>query len=303
MRIRSILVTLTVAALVPMGTATATASAAAPAAGTRANLLDAMHGEAMAFARYTAYADQADRDARPGVAALLRTVAAQERGEHFVEEAGFVALVGDEADNLREAIRAELAEARDLYPGFAKQAAIDGDRVAATLFDELASDEATHRQILRKALDNLDCRCHFPPPPTVDVVAIVPGPAKSRGRTLDNVRTALVGEAFASAKYRMYARAEGEANRALGQLWAALSDVERLEHFAALANLAGLVGEVAANLTTAIAGENQEATVMYPTYAAAAVAAGDTEVGALFTEIAGDEAGHRDAFRAALGGS
>jgi len=300
------------ATLSTAGPAAATLSTAGPAAataattvtpGTEANLRTATHGEALAFATYTAFADEADRSGQPGIATLFRTTAAQERDEHFAEEAAFAGFVGDPAANLRTAIQAELSESTDLYPAYARQARADGDRAAAQLFQELAADEAQHRALLRQALRALDGRSDDPRPPAADPVQIVAGPARSHGRTLDNLKAALRDEAFASARYRLFAAsATGQDKAALGRLFAGLSDIERLEHFAALANLAGLVGGVRADLSAAITGENTEATVMYPTYAAAAIAAGDTAVGELLTEIASDEAGHRDAYAAALAG-
>lgn len=299
MRIKIIFIAVVAGLFVTLGAASpAVAMAINP--GTTANLLDAMHGEGLAFAKYNAFADEADRAGQAAVAALFRSTADQERDEHFVEEAVFTDLVGSQAASLRGSIAAEAYEATTLYPGYARQARHDGDQVAAGLFQELAADEATHRALLRRALQALCGDSRYPASPSVDVVAIVAGPARSSGTTLDNVNAALRGEAFASAKYHLFAaQAADSGNAALSELFAVLSDFERLDHFASLANLAGLVGTTAANLTAAIAGENFETTTMYPNYANAANAVGDTAVGARFLDIAGDEAVHRDAYAAA----
>ena len=128
------------------------------------------------------------------------------------------------------------------------------------------------------------------------------GPPKSQGATLENLRTAKQGEAFAYAKYMRYAdQARRDGNTAVAQLFTNTANVELNEHFAALANLAGLVSpDTNANLTDAINGEQHEADVMYPDYARQADQAGNTQAANLFREIAGDEKSHQQDFQKAL---
>lgn len=286
------------------GVATAMAGASPAAAidsGTRKNLLYSMHGEALAFASYQAFGRQADRDGRPSTAALFRTTANQERDEHFAEEAKIANLVGDAETNLNAAITGESNEKTHLYPGYAKQAHSSGDHEAGALFDELAADEATHSEMLRQALRALRGEDTYPSPPSGKIVDIISGPAKSRGTTLANLRSAMRGEAFASAKYRLYAKAAcAHGQWQVSRLFEALSKIEHREHFAELANLAGLVGDTSENLKAAIAAENHEATIMYPRFAREARAAGDLAAAERFAEVARDEARHRDAFRDAF---
>lgn len=119
--------------------------------------------------------------------------------------------------------------------------------------------------------------------------------------TLDNLSTAMHGEAFAYVKYMLFAeRARRSGNTELAQLFEKTANTERLEHFAEEAELAGLVGSDADNLNDAILGESYEIETMYRDFARQAGAAGDQAAAARFEEIRHDEMKHRDAFKEAL---
>ena len=120
-------------------------------------------------------------------------------------------------------------------------------------------------------------------------------------KTLDDLSTAMHGEAFAYAKYLLYAeQARKSGNKELADLFEKTANTERFEHFAEEAELAGLVGSDADNLRDAIKGESYEIDIMYLEFAGHAKAAGDTAAAARFEEIRHDEIGHRDAFKSAL---
>jgi len=120
-------------------------------------------------------------------------------------------------------------------------------------------------------------------------------------KTLDDLSTAMRGEAFAYAKYLLYAEhARKSGNKELADLFEKTANTERFEHFAEEAELAGLVGSDAENLGDAIKGESYEIDIMYLEFAGQATAAGDTAAAARFEEIRHDEMGHRDAFNSAL---
>jgi rubrerythrin len=119
-------------------------------------------------------------------------------------------------------------------------------------------------------------------------------------QTKDNLLTAMRGEAFAYLKYMLFAeRARKNGHRDLADLFEATANVERLEHFAEEAELAGLIGSDEANLQDAIAGESNEVNTLYGEFAQQARTAGDQAVADRFGEIRRDERGHRDAFTAA----
>ena len=120
-------------------------------------------------------------------------------------------------------------------------------------------------------------------------------------KTQENLSTAMHGEAFAFAKYMLYARhAEQNGNAELARLFRRAAHVERFQHFAEEAELAGLVGSDADNLRDAIKGESYEVETMYRQFAEQAASAGDKAAADRFEEIRRDEAGHRDGFKAAL---
>lgn len=123
---------------------------------TREHLLQALHGEAFAFARYMLYAEVARRNGRPELADLFERTARAERFEHFAEEAELVGMVGSDEDNLREAIAGERYEVETMYPGFAQQAQLAGEAAAAERFAEIRDDESDHVAAFQRALEQLE---------------------------------------------------------------------------------------------------------------------------------------------------
>ena len=120
-------------------------------------------------------------------------------------------------------------------------------------------------------------------------------------KTQDNLSTAMHGEAFAYAKYLLFAhQARQHGNTELARLFRSAANTERFQHFAEEAQLAGLVGSDAENLRDAIKGESYEVETMYREFAEQASAAGDKAAAERFEEVRHDEMGHRDAFKAAL---
>ncbi|MFE2180619.1 ferritin family protein [Streptomyces sp. NPDC059455] len=262
-----------------------------------------MKGEAFAYASYSLFATEADRQSYPAVAKLFRGSAQTELNEHLREAAALAGTVGSNAANLRQAINGETYEHQVMYRRFATEARTDGDRAAAELFTEIAADEGRHRDAYRTALRVVTTgRGTIPAPPKADVVPVPAGPPKVRAdRTKANLDTAMHGEALAHAKYLLFAaRARQTGNTALARLFEGTANVELREHFAGEAVLAGLVRTTKTNLRKAIAGERDEATVLYPGFAEQAAAVGDTAAARFFRDTAADEAKHAAAFQRAL---
>jgi rubrerythrin len=120
-------------------------------------------------------------------------------------------------------------------------------------------------------------------------------------QTRENVITALHGEAFAHARYRVFAesaRRSGEDD--LANLFEGIATVEMQEHFVELAELLELAGCGSDNIRTAIQDENAEVEETYRRFAAQARSAGDEAVADSFDEIREDERVHLDALEAAL---
>jgi rubrerythrin len=122
-----------------------------------------------------------------------------------------------------------------------------------------------------------------------------------RSATREDLLTAMHSEAFAYASYMLYAaRARENGRKEVAELFEATARTELSEHFARLAEAAGLVGGDADNLRAAIEAESYEIEIMYPSFAEHAARAGDTGPADAFTDARRDDLAHLEAFREAL---
>ena len=130
---------------------------------THSNLKEAFAGESQANRRYLYFAQKADVEGYPDVAALFRSVAEGETG-HAFGHFDFLAEVGDPvtgvavgatSDNLNSAIEGETYEYTEMYPGFAKTARDEGFTEIAEWFETLARAERSHAGRFQKGLDTL----------------------------------------------------------------------------------------------------------------------------------------------------
>ncbi len=122
---------------------------------TLANLSTAMHGEAFAYVKYLLYAEHARKNGNKELADLFEKTANTERFEHFAEEAQLSGLVGNDADNLKDAINGESYEIDTMYLEFAQKARAAGDKAPASRFEEIRHDEMGHRDAFKAALTKL----------------------------------------------------------------------------------------------------------------------------------------------------
>ena len=123
---------------------------------TQDNLSTAMHGEAFAYAKYLLYAHNARQHGNVELANLFRRAADTERFHHFAEEAQLAGLIGNDDENLKDAIKGESYEVETMYREFAEQAAAAGDKSAADRFEEVRHDEMGHRDAFRAALEKME---------------------------------------------------------------------------------------------------------------------------------------------------
>jgi rubrerythrin len=130
---------------------------------THQNLKDAFAGESQANRRYLYFANKADVEGHPEVAALFRSTAEGETG-HAHGHLDYLAQVGDpatglpigsSAENLKAAVAGETHEYTDMYPGMAKSARDEGFDEIADWFETLAKAERSHANKFAKALDAL----------------------------------------------------------------------------------------------------------------------------------------------------
>jgi rubrerythrin len=123
---------------------------------TRANLEQALRGEALAALKYWLFEERAEAEGREDVAELFEGIRKQERREHAREIATMLGMPGSTRENLVSSIEGEVDEHRRLYPGFASMARQTGDIQAAELFQELGADEHRHADALRSQLELLE---------------------------------------------------------------------------------------------------------------------------------------------------
>ena len=119
---------------------------------THQNLKDAFAGESQANRRYLYFAQKADVEGYPDIAALFRSVSEGETG-HAFGHFDHLAAVGDPVtgepvgateDNLRSAIAGETYEYTEMYPGFARTARDEGFDDISEWFETLARAEKSH---------------------------------------------------------------------------------------------------------------------------------------------------------------
>ena len=127
------------------------------------NLKEAFAGESQANRRYLYFAQKADVEGYPDVAALFRSVAEGETG-HAHGHLEYIAEVGDPAtgepigsseENLKAAIAGETYEYTEMYPGFAKTARDEGFEEIAEWLETLARAEKSHAGRFGEGLENI----------------------------------------------------------------------------------------------------------------------------------------------------
>jgi len=130
---------------------------------TEKNLKDAFAGESQANRRYLYFANKADVEGQPDVAALFRSTAEGETGHahghlEYLEKCGDPATglpFGSTVNNLKAAVAGETHEYTDMYPGMAREARSEGFEEIADWFETLAKAERSHANRYEKALREL----------------------------------------------------------------------------------------------------------------------------------------------------
>jgi rubrerythrin len=119
-------------------------------------------------------------------------------------------------------------------------------------------------------------------------------------KTQENLMAAFAGESQARNKYTYFAEvARKEGYHYIAKIFDETAENER-RHAKDEFKLAGQLGDTAANLKAAIAGEHYETTEMYPNFAKDAQVEGKKEAATLFSQIAKVEAHHRDRYQKLL---
>lgn len=119
------------------------------------NLMAAFAGESQANRKYLAYAKKAEAEGKKNAAKLFRAAADAETlhaHKHF-EVAG---KINGTAENLKDAVKGETYEYKDMYPEFLKVAQEEGDQAAVRTFTYALKAEEVHARLYEEALANVD---------------------------------------------------------------------------------------------------------------------------------------------------
>ncbi|MBN1896094.1 MAG: rubrerythrin family protein [Candidatus Aenigmarchaeota archaeon] len=119
------------------------------------NIREAFSGESQARNKYDYFARVAEKEGYHYIAKIFRETALNEM-QHAKDELKLLKGISDTKANLKEAIAGEDYETTKMYPGFAEQAAKDGNSQAAALFRMVAKVEAHHRERYKKLLEMVE---------------------------------------------------------------------------------------------------------------------------------------------------
>jgi len=119
---------------------------------TEENLKTAFAGESQAFNRYSYFAEIARKEGYYYIAKIFEETAVNEK-YHALEEYNLLYGEHGTAQNLEDAIGGENYETEEMYPTFAREADLEGNKAAAILFTQIAKIEKQHRERFKKLLE------------------------------------------------------------------------------------------------------------------------------------------------------
>lgn len=125
---------------------------------TEQNLMEAFAGESQARNKYTYYASKARKDGFVQIAEIFEETAGNEK-EHaeiwfkLLQKDGVIA---DTLTNIRDAAAGEHFENVNMYPRMAKEAAEEGFKKIAKLFEMVAAIEKEHEARYNALAGNID---------------------------------------------------------------------------------------------------------------------------------------------------
>ena len=122
---------------------------------TEKNLWSAIVNEALAYIKYTAYANQALQEGHPEVAQVFQEVAGAET-IHGVNQLRVVGEIKSSKENLQGVISGEIKEFTSLYPRMVRDALDEGRTDAAQAFTMAMDRERLHLEAFAVALDALE---------------------------------------------------------------------------------------------------------------------------------------------------
>lgn len=120
---------------------------------TFANVQKAFIGEAKAYFRLLAYAEKADEEDVPQIAALFRAIADAER-VHATRQMNLLKdiIVKDTDTNLEKSLQREKSISENDYPDMVKDAEEEGEKAAALVFSQARDAETYHAKLYDRAI-------------------------------------------------------------------------------------------------------------------------------------------------------
>jgi len=124
------------------------------------NLQAAFAGESQARNKYTFFAEVAREEGYHYIAKIFEETAINEM-QHAKDHLKLLNGIGDTVANLKEAFGGEDYEVESMYPGFAADAAEEGEKAAEMAFKQVAKIEAHHRARYKKLLEMVEAGTVF----------------------------------------------------------------------------------------------------------------------------------------------
>ena len=122
---------------------------------TENNLKEALAGESLARNRYSYFAEMAKKEGYLYIAKILEEIAENEKF-HAMEEIKLLLGERDTLTNLREAVQGEKYESEEMYPRFATEAEVEGNRAATVLFRQISKIEQQHYERFKNLLEMVE---------------------------------------------------------------------------------------------------------------------------------------------------
>jgi len=120
---------------------------------TKKNVYTAFIGEAKAYFRLLAYAEQAEEEEAPQIALLFRAIAEAER-VHAMRHMNLAKdlIVKDTDTNLEKSFQREKSISENEYPDFIRDAEEEGEKAAVTVFSHARDAEGYHAKLYERAI-------------------------------------------------------------------------------------------------------------------------------------------------------
>ena len=122
---------------------------------TEENLKAAVAGESLARNRYSYFAEMAKKEGYRYIAKIFEEIAENEK-YHAMEELRLLMGDRDTVTNLKESVNGELFESEDMYPRYATEAEVEGNRAATILFKQISKIERQHHDRFKKLLEMVE---------------------------------------------------------------------------------------------------------------------------------------------------